>query len=903
MGGQQPVSNATVELYAIGMGGERTAATPLLDAPQMTDANGVFVLTGHYSCPTPDTLVYLTSIGGNPGLAAGTNNASIVLMSALGRCGDLTPQTFLVVNELTTVAAAAALSQYVGFPDSLGIYPEELADAQARFQLAHQLVSIYTGRAPGDNVPAGYTVPVTLLNLDADILAACVNSDGSQDSSAPCGKLFSLTTYTTPQLRGPRALIAGTPHYADGSPNDTLSAALAITLNPSDNTDQLTNLISPDAAFQPLPTVPLYLLNPVLNPAASLNLPDTKDMGTVVVGYQLTDNLQIMNTSSVTVGFNPSKPVFIDKDNDSAFSQTNNCGQSLAPGASCTVQISYAAVKQGKSTAFLVVNANLSNGPLSVLLTGTGVPGATGPLTLSQRTVTFTSLYSPQTVMLSNNGTSASHIVNIGLAGNSANFSFSHNCPITLNVGDSCQITVQAAFNQYFAQFMDQQSATLLVSGDFLGGSLPLVLTDSTTGRMTFCGNSPRTDVGTIGTGKTTAAFMLGWDQLTATDTFNPAPAIGNTGDFTGVSVSGGIGCAYQDSQFYAVSFAPGSDGLHTGVITTPRGNIPVTGRSHSVASADLPAQQLYNFDPTTLGYGSVTQYIPVVNSGNTTLNFTLSVTGSQSRDFLVSGCTSTLAPAATCTLSVTFNPHAAGTSSANIVLTDSTNGVTVTVPVSGTGVAGPPLVSPSSLGFDLTAIGSSETYEVTVTSTSGASVALTARSYDRFTTKLESCTGNDCTWAVTFAPDAAGDFNGVLTATDSLTGLKTLVPVYGPAGTLAMTINSHGGVFATTAVGSSSTLAVTVTNTGTREINLFDFGMSTTDPAGDSAFDVETPGEGVTGVCTYGTILEAGGSCSYNVQFTPPHTGSFTGQLDIITYEKVNGSTHHRVTVTGTGQ
>ena len=83
-GGQQPISGASVQLYAAGTNGYGSSATALLSAPVITDANGAFSITGNYTCPSSTSQLYIVATGGNPGLTPGTNNAAIALMAALG---------------------------------------------------------------------------------------------------------------------------------------------------------------------------------------------------------------------------------------------------------------------------------------------------------------------------------------------------------------------------------------------------------------------------------------------------------------------------------------------------------------------------------------------------------------------------------------------------------------------------------------------------------------------------------------------------------------------------------------------------------------------------------------------------------------------------------------------------
>jgi Alpha-1,3-glucanase catalytic domain D1/F5/8 type C domain/NedA-like, galactose-binding domain/Alpha-1,3-glucanase catalytic domain D2/Cep192 domain 4/HYDIN/CFA65/VesB-like, Ig-like domain len=54
------------------------------------------------------------------------------------------------------------------------------------------------------------------------------------------------------------------------------------------------------------------------------------------------------------------------------FSQTNNCGSSIAAGASCTVNVSFRPTASGTRTGTLTITSNATNSPTTVALTGTG---------------------------------------------------------------------------------------------------------------------------------------------------------------------------------------------------------------------------------------------------------------------------------------------------------------------------------------------------------------------------------------------------------------------------------------------------------------------------------------------------------------------------------------------------
>jgi len=237
-GGIQPIAFSTIQFFAAGGSGYSSASVPLLAKPVITDVNGNFDITNQYTCPSPYALVYLTVSGGNPGLARGVNNSAISLVSMLGPCGDLTTNTFVLIDELTTVAAAYALQPFLTGIANLGAPPSNQLGLASAFQTANTLVNL-GGQTPG-NAPAIATVPAIEINTLGDVVSSCVNSNGSLSLNAPCGRLFKAATPT-----------AGT------APTDTFQALLNIARNPSQNVGSIFKTVPPNGPYQPtLKTVP-----------------------------------------------------------------------------------------------------------------------------------------------------------------------------------------------------------------------------------------------------------------------------------------------------------------------------------------------------------------------------------------------------------------------------------------------------------------------------------------------------------------------------------------------------------------------------------------------------------------------------------------------------------------------
>jgi hypothetical protein len=246
-GGQQPVVGATVEVVAMGTTGYGSPGTVL--AHSTTDSNGNFAFApGAYTCPQSDTPVYLMSIGGNSGFnnaKSNPSNLSAVEVAGMGPCAAA-QQSYVVINEVTTAATAFVLSHF--FSPTLGgsngandwfggpssgsagsmVYSKGLVNGNNVTIPA--IVSNATGTANQDKT--GYTNESQKIYTIANILASCVNTNGSTNGTQPCAKLFNYTTSASGVV-----------------PTDTLQAAVEMALQPTTQVTKLYNLISGTPAF------------------------------------------------------------------------------------------------------------------------------------------------------------------------------------------------------------------------------------------------------------------------------------------------------------------------------------------------------------------------------------------------------------------------------------------------------------------------------------------------------------------------------------------------------------------------------------------------------------------------------------------------------------------------------
>jgi sugar lactone lactonase YvrE len=134
--------------------------------------------------------------------------------------------------------------------------------------------------------------------------------------------------------------------------------------------------------------------------------------------------------------------------NSAQFTQTSNCGASLAAGASCSISVAFTPSVAASYSAALSVADNATGSPQMVALAGTGVAPVTPQAVLSPISLTFANTNVGSTaaalaVQLSNPGNAALTITGISIVGSGANgFAQTSNCGTTLAAGASCSISV-----------------------------------------------------------------------------------------------------------------------------------------------------------------------------------------------------------------------------------------------------------------------------------------------------------------------------------------------------------------------------------------------------------------------------------------------------------------------------
>jgi hypothetical protein len=336
--------------------------------------------------------------------------------------------------------------------------------------------------------------------------------------------------------------------------------------------------------------------------------------------------------------------------------------------------------------------------------------------------------------------------------------------------------------------------------------------------------------------------------------------------------------------------------------------NSAVASATYNINAASLTVSlspTSLTFASTAVGSTSTAQFVTLKNTSPSTVTLSgITLSGANPSAFTnTTTCGTSLAAAASCTISLSFAPTTTGTLTASLSVADNATGSPQTVALTGTGTSAAATVtaSPTALTFPTTVTGTTSPSQVVTISNPGTS-AVTVKSYtftgtnaSSFLIPSKTCgttlaAGSSCTLSVDFKPTAAGTLNASLLATDSATGSPQTVALTG-TGQLPPTvaITPDALTFPATTLGSTSAAQViTVKNIGTATLTVKSYLFSGAD-ASSFALSAKT--------CT--TSLAVGASCTLTVTFKPTALGTLTASL-VATDSSPNSP--QTIALTGTG-
>ena len=447
-------------------------------------------------------------------------------------------------------------------------------------------------------------------------------------------------------------------------------------------------------------------------------------------------------------------------------------------------------------------------------------------------------------------------------------------------------------------------------------------------------------------TGSTTTAQTLTLTN-SGTATLNIASIAASGSGFSISAKTCGATLAANSSCTISVVFAPTAASPVTGTVTvtddatngtTQTAALSGTGTAPVVSASLTPAA--YNFGSAGVNEGTDFVTFVLQNTGTASLQVSsIALAGAKPDDygfFMEHTCgQKTVLPAgASCNILISFQPQAAGPSSATLTVVD--NAGTQTSALTGNGTAAPTTaaatLTPATQDFGSEAVGATSATQIfTLTNTGnvalnpqaiqlgGADVASFAITGGSCSTaaqlpaptpnlrragrngsvrpKVAVGAGNTCTVTVVFTPAHAGASTATLAITDeagtqssTLTGTSTTVS---PAATLTPAAQDFGSETVGVA---SATETFTLSSTGTAPLNIGTVGIAGADASGFAitggscvpAQKAATVRRSIRGLSNTATAISpqavaSGSSCTVTVVFTPAHAGASTATLTIV--------------------
>jgi HYDIN/CFA65/VesB-like, Ig-like domain len=296
--------------------------------------------------------------------------------------------------------------------------------------------------------------------------------------------------------------------------------------------------------------------------------------------------------------------------------------------------------------------------------------------------------------------------------------------------------------------------------------------------------------------------------------------------------------------------------------------------------------QGLLAFNPTSTSFGDVTAgssktvTVTITNEGRAAV--TISSVPESGSGFSVSGLSAgkTINPGTSVTATLKFAPTRSGSFSGYEAITSNATNSTVNYSMSGTGIAassGTLTATPASASFGTLALGTTNSQMIGLTNTGSSSLTITSGTVTgngfglsgiAFPTTLAA--GQSTKVTLTYHPTVSGYVAGSVTFASNASNrtLTLTMSGTGAGGTRTLTATPAHLWFGNENVGSSNTMAITLTNTGNSGVTIS--GIT-------SNMKGTLIGGGVAGA-----TIAAGQSTTLNVTFAPTSAGSVSGNLSV---------------------
>jgi hypothetical protein len=414
------------------------------------------------------------------------------------------------------------------------------------------------------------------------------------------------------------------------------------------------------------------------------------------------------------------------------FAETSDCGAVVAPGNTCTLQITFTPTTLGPRSGEVSLRSNVPGSPQTIGLTGTGIGAPIVSLSsygLAYADQIVGTVSASQTTTVSNTGSAPLQVSSVNLTGTSSgDFLISSDTCSAANVTPGTSCTIQAAFTPTAA---GPRKASIFVVSNAPDSPHKAVLTGIGTsirlvpGSLSFPSqqagttSSPQTVtlrnegsapvhvwMTAIGGGSSSEfshtnscpvppATLAGRASCSLTVWFSPLTAGAKTaallishdggGSPSALSLTG-IGAAAPSPAESVSSSAPTPD-AQPGLASQDSREDPAgkcSAGAHG-ASAPLPAGSLagglpgecISFGKLPVGGRGAPRVVIVRNPGQASINLTrISVSGPNRGDFeVINKCPASLRPRGSCSMGLLFTPQSPGRRHARLIVHLGTRG------------------------------------------------------------------------------------------------------------------------------------------------------------------------------------------------------------------------------------
>lgn len=550
-------------------------------------------------------------------------------------------------------------------------------------------------------------------------------------------------------------------------------------------------------------------------------VPIALEFGSVRTATGKTDSVVVTNTGyrEMTVG-----PFALSGTNAAHFSIITT-EFVLNPGESKGIVMTYTPPAATPSSASL--DATIAGEPVSIPLSGNGIAPV---LQVNKTALPFNNqrvgVAKTDSVQVTNIGSAGMQVTSLQIAGTDAVSFTVTNEPFTLEQEAARQIYIE-----FLAERSGEHNATLTINSD--GGNETISLTGTGIAPLL----SPLSSTVSVGNMRTNSTKTLSNTPLitnSGADSLNVTSAIFSGTDaasFTVTALPPKI--APGENGAFTVTFTPTRTGSHTATLNIESdggaGQIIFTGTGVTPVLQVLPGTLNFTTGITTTSYDT----IYVTNTGTDSLIVSeIIISGVNAANFNLSTPTPfEVEVGENVKLPVAFSPTVIGAYTAQVTI--QSDGGIGQVSLVGTGSQAVVQVVPTTLPFGSVTIGSSSTDSVTVIN--GGSVILNITSIvlgganpGQFSTNPAAFSLAPATSRkvpVTFSPTAAGTFSASLVINSN--GGNPTVSLSGSGVTPVFSANATTLNFGPVAVSASRSDTITVTNTGSGELLIYETFLS----------------------------------------------------------------------------